>query len=94
MTATDMAAALDEVQAQLAGAHLVAEVYHWCTNLSLTVPGDGTMYGECRLAALCVKPSGTTIREIGTVVLDYTRTEGTWLFSRQAVTIQRQERAA
>lgn len=144
MTATDMAAALDEVQAQLAGAHLVAEVYHgidshdldramaawhprgvlsftpgpvldgssairawlekmwaayaevyhWCTNLSLTVPGDSTMHGECRLTALCVKPSGTTIREIGTVVLDYTRTEGTWLFSRQAVTIQRQERAA
>jgi ketosteroid isomerase-like protein len=138
-----MAAALDEVQAKLAGAHLVAEwfhgidsrdldramatwhpqglsltpgrvlegsrairadlekmwaayseVYHWVTNLSLTVRGDSTMHGECRIAALCVKRSGTTIREVGTIVLDYTRTEGTWLISREAVTIQRRDLAA
>jgi len=144
MTTADMTAALDEVQAKLAGAHLAAEwfhgidsrdqdramvtwhprgvlsftpgpvldghsairaflekswaaypeVYHWVANLSLTVPGDSTMHGECRITALCVKPSGTTIREVGTLVLDYTRTEGTWLFSRQAVTIQRREPAA
>jgi hypothetical protein len=31
-----------------------------------------------------VKRSGTTIREVGTIVLDYTRTKGTWLISRQA----------
>jgi SnoaL-like domain len=144
MTAADMTAALDEVQAKLAGVHLAAEwfhgidsrdqdramatwhprgvlsftpgpvldgrrairaflektwaaypeLYHWVANLSLTVPGDSTMHGECRITALCAKPSGTTIREEGTLVLDYTRTAGTWLFSRQAVTIQRREPAA
>ena len=144
MTATDMAVALGEVQAKLAGARLVAEwlhgidsrdldramatwhprgvlsftpgpvldgssairaflektwaaypeLYHWVANLSLTVPGDSTMRGECRITALCVKPSGTTIREVGTLVLDYTRTEGTWLISRQAVTSQRRDPAA
>jgi SnoaL-like domain len=70
------------------------ELYHWFTNLSLTVRGDGTMHGEGRLTALCVKPSGAAVREMGTLVLDYTRTEGTWLFSRQAVTLQRHEPAA
>jgi hypothetical protein len=144
MTAADMTAALDEVQAKLAGAHLAAEfyhgidsrdldramatwhprgvlsftpgpvldgsnairaalektwaaypeLYHWIANLSLTLPGDSTMRGECRITALCVKPSGTTIREVGTVDLDYTRTAGTWLISRQAVTIQRRDPAA
>jgi hypothetical protein len=144
MTAADMTAALDEVQAKLAGAHLAAEfyhgidsrdldramatwhprgvlsftpgpvldgssairaclektraaypeLYHWLANLSLTLPGDSTMRGECRITALCVKPSGTTIREVGTVDLDYTRTAGTWLISRQAVTIQRRDPAA
>ena len=139
MTAADMAVALDEVQAKLAGARLVAEwlhgidsrdvdramatwhprgvlsftpgpvldgssairaflgktlaaypeLYHWVANLSLTVSGDSTMRGECRITALCVKPSDETIREVGTLALDYTRTEGTWLISRQAVTIQR-----
>lgn len=69
------------------------EVYHWFTNLSLTVRDDGTMHGECRITALCVKTSGTAVREMGTLVLDYTRTEGTWLFSRQVVTIQRKEPA-
>jgi hypothetical protein len=70
------------------------ELYHWLANLSLTLPSDSTMRGECRITALCVKPSGTTIREVGTLVLDYTRTEGTWLISRQAVTIQRRDSAA
>jgi ketosteroid isomerase-like protein len=144
MTAADMAVALDEVQAKLAGAQLVAEwlhgidsrdldramatwhprgvlsftpgpamdgtsairaflektraaypeLYHWVTNLSLTVPGHGTMRGEGRITALCVKPSGTTIRGVGTLLLNYTRTEGTWLVSRQAVTTQRRDPAA
>jgi SnoaL-like domain len=143
MTAEGMAAALDEVQAKLAGAYLVAEwfhgidgrdldramatwhpqgrslmsgrvlegsrairadlekmlaawseVYHWVTNLSLSVLGDSAMRGECRITALCIKRSGTTIREVGTIVFDYTRTEGTWLISREQVTIQRREPAA
>jgi hypothetical protein len=144
VTAADMTAALEEVQAKLAGAELAAEfyhgidsrdldramgtwhplgvlsftpgpvldgssairaflekaraaypeLYHWFTNLSLTVLSDDAMHGECRITALCVKSSGTAIREVGTLVLDYTRTEGTWLFSRQAVTIQRREPAA
>jgi hypothetical protein len=143
MTTADMAAALDDVQAKLAAAHLVAEcfhgidsrdldramatwhplgvssftpgpvlegssairawlekamaryaeVYHWVTNLSLTVPGGNTMHGEGRITALCVTHSGTAIREVGTIALDYTRLEGTWLISRGAVTIQRRERA-
>jgi uncharacterized protein (TIGR02246 family) len=141
MTAADMTAQLDEVQAKQAGEYLVAEwhhgidnrdldralatwhpqgvlsftpgpvldgrdairaflekawaaypeVYHWITNLSLTVRGDRTMRGECRITALCVMPSGMTIREVGTCVLDYTRTDGTWLISRDAATIQRRE---
>lgn len=144
VTAADMAAALDEVQARLAGAQLAAEfyhgidsrdldramgtwhpqgvlsftpgpvldgrnairaflektsaaypeLYHWFTNLSLTVRGDSTMHGECRLTALCVKPSGTAVREMGTLVLDYIRTDGRWMFARQAVTLQRSEPAA
>jgi ketosteroid isomerase-like protein len=69
------------------------EMYHWITNLSLTVHGDSTMHGECRITALCVRPSGTSIREVGTSVLDYTRTHGTWLLSREAATIQRLEPA-
>jgi hypothetical protein len=139
MTAADMAAALAEVQARLAGAHLVAEwlhgidsrdldramatwhpsgvlsftpgaaldgsrairafvaktwaaypeLYHWAANLALTVTGDGTMHGVGRITALCIKPSGAAIREVGTIAVDYARTEGTWLISRQAVTIQR-----
>lgn len=141
MTASDVAARLDEVQAKLAGARLVAEwfhgidsrdldramatwhpwgvlsftpgpvldgprgirafleknwalygeIYHWVANLSLTVLGDSTMHGECRITALCIEPSGATIREVGTLLVDYARTEGTWLISRQAVTIQRQD---
>jgi hypothetical protein len=144
MTTADMASALDEVQAKLAAAHLVAEwfhgidsrdldramatwhplgvssftsgpvlegsnairawlekawaryaeVYHWVTNLSLTVRGGSTMHGEGRITALCVTRSGTAIREVGTIALDYTRAEGTWLISREAVTIQRREPAA
>jgi hypothetical protein len=144
MTTADMAAALDEVQAKLAAAHLVAEwfhgidsrdldramaawhplgvsnftpgpvleggsairawlekawagyaeVYHWVTNLSLTVRDGSTMHGEGRITALCVTRSGTAIREVGTIALDYTRAEGTWLISREAVTIQRREPAA
>jgi hypothetical protein len=144
VTAPDMSAALDEVQARLAAAHLVAEwfhgidscdldramatwhplgvssftsgpvlegssairawlekmwagyaeVYHWVTNLSLTVRGGSAMHGEGRVAFLGVKRSGTAIREVGTIVLDYTREEGTWLISREVVTIQRREPVA
>ena len=71
-----------------------AEVYHWVTNLSLTVRGGRTMHGEGRITALCVTRSGTAIHEVGTIALDYTRAEGTWLISREAVTIQRREPAA
>jgi hypothetical protein len=53
------------------------------------VTGDHAMHGEGRITALCVKPSGAAIREVGIIALDYTRTSGTWLMSRQAVTIQR-----
>ncbi len=138
MTAADMTAALDEVQARLAGTQLAAEFYHgidsrdldramatWhpegvlsftpgpvldgssairaflektlaayaelhhsITNLSLTLRGEGDMRGECRIAFLGVKHSGTTSREVGTAVLDYTKAEGTWLISRQVVTIR------
>lgn len=70
------------------------EIYHWVANLSLTVLGDSRMRGECRITALSVKPSGMTIREVGTLVVHYTRTDGTWLISRQAVTIQRRDPAA
>src|SRR5438105_14259120 len=102
MTDVDLASALREVQATLAGAHLVAEfahgmdnrdldramatwhprgvftiapdtvldglsairadpermwaahreVYHWFTNLWISVAGEATMHGECRLGAL------------------------------------------
>jgi hypothetical protein len=69
------------------------ELYHWAANLSLTPPRDSTMRGECRITALCVTPSRTAIREVGTIVLEYTRTEGTWLISRQAVTIHRRDLA-
>jgi hypothetical protein len=40
-----------------------AEVYHWVTNLSVTVRG-GSMHGEGRITALCVTRSGTAIREV------------------------------
>ena len=71
-----------------------AEVYHWVTNLSLTVHGDDAMHCEGRVAFLGVKRSGATVREVGTIALDYTRAEGTWLISREAVTIQRRDPAA
>jgi SnoaL-like domain len=144
MTTAEMTAALDEVQAKLAGAYLVAEwfhgidnrdldramaawhplgvscitpgpvldgsrairahlervwaayaeVYHWVTNLSLTVTSDKTMQGECRIAFLGVKRSGAAIREVGILLLDYTRAEGTWLLSRETGTIQHRDPAA
>jgi hypothetical protein len=71
-----------------------AEVYHWVTNLSLTVTGDTTMRGECRIAFLGVRRSGETVREVGTLLLDYTRREGTWQLSRETGTIQRRDPAA
>jgi SnoaL-like protein len=71
-----------------------AEVYHWVTNLSLTVDGDDTMHGEARVGFLGVKRTGVTVREVGTIALDYTRAEGRWLISGEAVTIQRRDPAA
>jgi hypothetical protein len=144
MTAAEEALVLDEVQAKLAGAQLLAEwylgidsrdldramatwhphgvlsftagpvmdgttaieaflkknwaayseIYHWCSSPSLTVHGDGTMHGQCRIAALCVRRSGTAIRETGISVADYTKTQGAWLLCRQAVTIQHRDPAA
>jgi hypothetical protein len=68
-----------------------AEVYHWVTNLSLTVDGDDAMHGEARLAFLGVKRSGVIVREVGIITLDYTRAEEAWLISGEAVTIQRRD---
>jgi hypothetical protein len=71
-----------------------AELYHWVTNLSLTMRDHSTMHGEARVTALCVTHSGAAFREVGTITLDYTRTEGTWLISGETVTIQRRDPAA
>jgi ketosteroid isomerase-like protein len=68
-----------------------SEVYHWVTNLTVTVHDQSTMHGEARLTALCVTHDGAAIREVGTVALDYTRTDGTWLISREVVTMQRRD---
>jgi hypothetical protein len=65
-----------------------AELHHWITNLSLTLRGGGNMRGECQIAFLGVKHSGTTSREAGTAVLDYTKAEDRWLISRQTVIIR------
>jgi SnoaL-like protein len=144
MTTADLASALHEVQAKLAGAHLVAEfahgldhrdldralatwhprgvltfapdtvlngpsairahlekilaanpeMYHWFTNLSITVTGDASMHIECRIAALSRTRSGTTVREVGTGVIECAKEAGGWLISSEVVTIQYREPAA
>jgi ketosteroid isomerase-like protein len=144
MTTADVAAALREVQARLAGAQLVAEfahgidnrdldramatwhprgvltfapdtvltgrgairarlekilatnpeIYHWFTNLSITVTGDASMHIECRIAALSRTRSGTTVREVGTGVFECAREADDWLISSEVVTIQHRETAA
>jgi SnoaL-like domain len=70
-----------------------SEVHHCVTNLSLTVRDGSTVHGEGRITALCVTRSGTAVREVGTIALDYTRAEGIWLISREAVTIQHRQPA-
>lgn len=144
MAPVALGSALHEVQAKLAGAHLVAEfahgmdnrdldramatwhsrgvftiapdtvldglsairadlermwaaypeVYHWFTNLSISVAGETTMHGECRVGALLRTPSGTTIRGVGTDVFECTKEAGDWLFSSHALTIHRWEPVA
>jgi hypothetical protein len=144
MTTPGLESALHEVQAKLAGEHLVAEfahgldnrnldralaawhphgvltftpdttleglsairarlekilaaspeLYHWYTNLSITVTGEATMHIECRVAALSCTRSGTTVREVGTSIFECTRDAGDWLISSETVTIQHRESAA
>jgi ketosteroid isomerase-like protein len=144
MTTTDLASAVHEVQAKLAGTHLVAEfahgidnrdldralatwhpggvltfapdtvltgrsairarlekilaanpeMYHWFTNLSITVTGDASMHMECRIAALSRTRSGTTVREVGTGLFECTKEADDWLISSEVVTIQHWEPAA
>lgn len=47
------------------------EMYHWFTNLSLTVTSEKTMHGEYRVSALCRMRSGATIYEVGTEVYEF-----------------------
>ncbi len=144
MTTADLASALHEVQAKLAGAHLVAEfahgldnrdldralapwhprgiltfapdtvltglgavrarlekilaanpeLYHWYTNLSISVTGDASMRIECRIAALSRTRSGTIVREVGTSVFECVKEADTWLISSEVVTVQHREPAA
>ncbi|MGH3204754.1 MAG: nuclear transport factor 2 family protein, partial [Streptosporangiaceae bacterium] len=42
------------------------EMYHWFTNLSVSVTAESSMRIECRIAALCRNLAGVTIREVGT----------------------------
>jgi SnoaL-like domain len=144
MTNTDLEAALREVQAKLAGMHLVAEfahgtdsrdpdralatwhprgvliftpdtvisghsairvfleknwaaypeIYHWYTNLSITMTGDAAMRIECRVAALSRTSSGATVREVGTSVFECAKETGDWLIFSEAVTMQHREPTA
>jgi hypothetical protein len=144
MTTADLASALREVQAKLAGAQLVAEfahgldnrdldralatwhprgvltfapdtvltglsairarlekilaanieMYHWYTNLLITVTGDASMHIECRIAALSRTRAGTTVREVGTGVIEFAKDDDDWLISSQVVTVQHRELAA
>lgn len=144
MTTADLAAALHEVQARLAGEQLVAEfahgidsrdldralaawhpagvltfapdtvltgisairdhlekilaaspeMYHWFTNLSITLTGDASMHIECRIAALSRNRSGKTLREVGRGVIECAKEDGDWLIRSEAVTVQHRERTA
>lgn len=144
MTTAELASALHEVQAKLAGAHLVAEfahgiddrdldralatwhptgvltfapdtvltghsvirarlekilaaspeMYHWYTNLSITLTGEASMHIECRVAALSRTRSGTTVREVGTSVFECAKDADDWLITSEVVTIQHREPAA
>lgn len=141
MTTVDLASAVHEVQAKLAGERLIAEfahgidnrdvdramatchprcvftiapdtvidgqagvralvernlaacteMYHWFTNLSLTVTSEKTMHGECRVSALCCLRSGATIYEVGTEAYEFTKDTGDWLVSSCALTIHRKD---
>ncbi|HEY3954745.1 MAG TPA: nuclear transport factor 2 family protein [Streptosporangiaceae bacterium] len=71
-----------------------AEMYHWYTNLSITVTGDAGMHIECRIAALSRTHSGSTVREVGSSVFECVKEAGDWLIASEAVTIQHRETAA
>ena len=139
MTTVDLASALHEVQAKLAGAELIAEfahgidsrdleralatwhpdgvftiapdtvlsgtnalrahleetwaaypeVYQWVTNLTISVTGETTMRGECRLGAMLRAHSGTTLLEVATDAFECTKETGDWLFASHTLTIHR-----
>ena len=67
------------------------KLYHWYTNLSITVTGDATMHIECRIAALSRTRSGPTVREVGTGVFECAREADDWLISSEVVTVQHRE---
>jgi hypothetical protein len=102
MTTADLASALRDVQARLAGAQLVAEFAHGLDNrdldraLAVRHPRGVLTFAPAtvrRIAALSRTRSGTTIREVGTGVFECAREAGDWLISSQVVTIQRRETA-
>jgi hypothetical protein len=74
--------------ARILAAH--PEMYHWFTNLSITVTG-ATMHIECRIAALSRSRSGTTLREVGTGVFECAKEADDWLISSEVVTIQHRD---
>jgi hypothetical protein len=67
------------------------EMYHWFTNLSLTVTSETTMHGECRVSALCCLRSGATIYEVGTEAYEFIKDTGDWLVSSCVLTIHRKD---
>ena len=67
------------------------EMYHWYANISLTVTGETTMHGECRVSALCRAHSGTPVFEVGTEVYEFTKETGDWLISSCALTVHRKD---
>jgi hypothetical protein len=70
------------------------EMYHWLTNLSITLTGEASMHMECRIAALSRTRAGTTVREVGTGVFECAKEADNWLITSEVVTIQRREAAA
>jgi hypothetical protein len=69
------------------------ELYHWYTNLSITVTGEGAMRIECQVAALSRTSTHETVREVGTSVFECTKDDGDWHIASQAVTIHYRETA-
>jgi hypothetical protein len=71
-----------------------AELYHWFTNLSITITGQDSMRIECRIAALCRNQAGVLIREVGTGIYECVRGPAGWGFASEAVVIHRADPAA